>query len=87
VAEVHHLRVVDADPGELDLPRCLRVEEAAARLGVSTKTVRRWIYAGHLRAYRVDGRGLLLIPEDAVRELLDRSRVAGASSRRKKGTA
>jgi excisionase family DNA binding protein len=68
------LRGVEVDPGA-GLPKCLRVEEAARALRCSTKTIRRMIRDGRLPAYRVDGRGLLLIEEAAIRELLDRSRI------------
>jgi excisionase family DNA binding protein len=42
----------------------LTVEGAAERVGVSSKTIRRWIKAGHLRAYRVGPKFLRIDPAD-----------------------
>jgi excisionase family DNA binding protein len=40
------------------------VGDAAARVGVSTKTVRRWIASGHLNGYRMGPRLLRVDPDD-----------------------
>ena len=40
------------------------VANAAARVGVSTKTVRRWIASGQLAGYRVGARLLRVDPDD-----------------------
>ena len=45
------------------------VGEAAARVGVSTKTVRRWISSGQLAGYRVGPRLLRIDPDDVDRML------------------
>lgn len=43
--------------------------DAATRVGVSTKTVRRWIAAGHLRGYRMGPRLLRVDPDELDRML------------------
>lgn len=45
------------------------VGEAAARVGVSTKTVRRWIASGQLVGYRMGPRLLRVDPDDVDRML------------------
>jgi excisionase family DNA binding protein len=45
------------------------VGDAAARVGVSTKTVRRWIASGQLAGYRVGPRLLRVDPDDLDRML------------------
>ena len=45
------------------------VGEAAARVGVSTKTVRRWIASGQLPGYRIGPRLLRINPDDVDRML------------------
>lgn len=45
------------------------VAKAAARVGVSTKTVRRWIASGQLTGYRMGPRLLRLDPDDVDRML------------------
>lgn len=40
------------------------VGQAAARVGVSTKTVRRWIASGQLAGYRMGPRLLRVDPDD-----------------------
>jgi len=45
------------------------VGEAAARVGVSTKTVRRWIASGQLAGYRMGPRLLRVDPDDLDRML------------------
>lgn len=41
--------------------------DAATRVGVSTKTVRRWISTGHLRGYRMGPRLLRVDPDELDR--------------------
>ena len=43
--------------------------DAATRVGVSTKTVRRWIAAGHLRGCRMGPRLLRVDPDELDRML------------------
>jgi len=45
------------------------VADAAARVGVSTKTVRRWIASGQLAGYRVGPRLLRVDPDEFDRML------------------
>jgi excisionase family DNA binding protein len=45
------------------------VGEAAARIGVSPKTVRRWIASGHLNGYRMGPRLLRVDPDDVDKML------------------
>jgi excisionase family DNA binding protein len=45
------------------------VGDAAARVGVSTKTVRRWIASGQLPGYRMGPRLLRVDPDDVDRML------------------
>ena len=45
------------------------VAEAAARVGVSTKTVRRWIASGQLAGYRMGPRLLRVDPDEFDRML------------------
>lgn len=55
-------------------PRAFYTVEAVANLlGYSTKSVRRWIESGRLRAYRV-GRDLRISSKD-LQDLLERSRI------------
>jgi excisionase family DNA binding protein len=54
--------------------RHVPLSTVAGRLGVSERTVRRWIKAGKLRAYR-PGRDYR-IPESAVREFVEVSEVS-----------
>jgi excisionase family DNA binding protein len=50
--------------------RWLSVGEAAARLGVSNPTVRRWVKTGHLHGAQPGGeQGVMRIPEDELRRL------------------
>jgi excisionase family DNA binding protein len=48
-----------------NVPRLLGIAEIAERLGVSTKTVRRWIARNELHVYRL-GRGLRVSEEDLI---------------------
>jgi len=48
---------------------CESVGDAAARVGVSTKTVRRWIASGQLAGYRIGPRLLRIDPDDVDRML------------------
>jgi len=45
------------------------VADAAARVGVSTKTVRRWIASGQLAGYRIGPRLLRVDPDEFDRML------------------
>ena len=45
------------------------VGDAAARVGVTTKTVRRWIASGQLAGYRIGPRLLRIDPDDVDRML------------------
>jgi excisionase family DNA binding protein len=47
------------------IPRMVGVGELAERLGVCSKTIRRWIADGHLHAHRL-GRRVLIAEEDAL---------------------
>jgi excisionase family DNA binding protein len=51
----------------MELPRTLAIEDVAARIGVSSWTVRTWIRQGMLSYHKI-GRRVLLV-EDEVREL------------------
>ena len=42
---------------------CQSLVDAAARIGVSTKTVRRWVSSGHLAAYRIGPRPFHVDPD------------------------
>jgi len=61
--------VTGRKPSHDHTPRASRrhyesVGEAAARVGVSTKTVRRWIASGQLAGYRMGPRLLRVDPDD-----------------------
>jgi excisionase family DNA binding protein len=47
------------------LPILLSVRDAADRLGVSTKTIRRWIASGELPHYRL-GRSIRIAESDLI---------------------
>ncbi len=47
-----------------ELPEELSIKESAAHKGVSLSTVRRWIAAGELRAYRYGKRTIRIRRED-----------------------
>ena len=53
--------------------KMLSIAETAARLGVSIKTVRRWIEAGQLHIHRL-GRRITITEEDLVLFLAARRR-------------
>ena len=61
----------------MQAPTVLRLEEAARALRLSTRTVRRLIECGDLRASRV-GR-VLLIETGAIADLLARTRVGSST--------
>lgn len=44
--------------------RKITLNEASERSGLSTKTLRRWIASGRLRAYRVGTRAIRVDPAD-----------------------
>jgi excisionase family DNA binding protein len=48
------------------MPRLVSVQAAAEHLGVCTKSIRRWIKSGHLRAHRA-GRQLRIFEDDLLR--------------------
>lgn len=56
--------------------RLLRVEEAAAVLGVSVRTVKRWVANGRLRSILLSGRARR-VPTDAIVEFLDQAEADG----------
>ena len=60
--------------------RHLALSEVAGLMGVSERTVRRWIKSGKLRAYK-PGRDYR-IPESAVRELVEDSEISPKAGRR-----
>ena len=47
--------------------RRLTVEESADRLGVSKKSIRRWIADGTLPAFRINGHMIRIDPDDLDR--------------------
>ena len=59
------------------------VANAAARVGVSTKTVRRWIASGQLAGYRVGARLLRVDPDDVDQMLTPIPTVASPASARR----
>lgn len=61
-----------------DRPHFETLSEAAERVGVSTKTLRRWIAAGRLRGYRV-GPHLIRLDADEVDALARPIPAAGAA--------
>src|SRR5918994_2034556 len=60
--------------------RQLALNEVAGFMGVSERTVRRWIKSGNLKAYK-PGRDYR-IPESAVREFVEDSEISPKASRR-----
>jgi len=52
-----------------DEPALLSIKEAAEYLRVSTKTIRRWIKANELPAYRVGAKNIVLRVNDLDRML------------------
>jgi excisionase family DNA binding protein len=60
--------------------RHLSLSEVAGLMGVSERTVRRWIKSGKLRAYK-PGRDYR-IPESAVREFVEDSEISPKGLRR-----
>jgi excisionase family DNA binding protein len=60
--------------------RQLALSEVAGLMGVSERTVRRWIKSGKLRAYK-PGRDYR-IPESAVREFVEDSEISPKANRR-----
>lgn len=44
------------------MPSYLTLEQAAERLAVSPRTIRRLVASGHVRAYRIGGRLLRIDP-------------------------
>lgn len=54
------------------LPRLLSIDEVAQQLGVSTKTIRRWLLAGYLSCHRL-GRQIR-IAEDELAAFIRNSR-------------
>ena len=56
-------------------PRFLSVAQAAAALGVSGPTIRRWVRDGHLVAVQIGGAdGVLRIPETELERLIAEAR-------------
>jgi excisionase family DNA binding protein len=52
-----------------DLAKVIPVAEAAERLGVHEKTIRRWIRQGRLRPYQIAGDRRRFVDADAVEAL------------------
>jgi excisionase family DNA binding protein len=52
-----------------DLPKVIAVEEAAERLNVHERTIRRWIKQGRLKPYRVMGDVRRFVAVDEVEAL------------------
>jgi excisionase family DNA binding protein len=58
-------------------PRFLTVGQAAAALGVSDPTIRRWVKDGHLVAVQIGGAdGVLRIPDTELERLVREAREA-----------
>ena len=53
-------------------PNALTLAQAAEQLGVSTKTLKRWIDAGHIRAFKTRTGGHWRLTEQAVSEYVQR---------------
>jgi len=51
------------------MPKVISVAEAAERLGVSDRTIRRWIREGRLKPYRVMGDARRFVAADEVEAL------------------
>jgi excisionase family DNA binding protein len=54
------------------VPKFLSIQAVANRLGVTEKTVRNWVEAGHLPASQVVPRGRVLIAETDLARVLER---------------
>lgn len=52
-----------------EMPKVILVAEAAERLGVHDRTIRRWIREGRLKAYRVMGDARRYVSVDEVEGL------------------
>ena len=59
-------------PHEIAAPEWLTVDEAAARVKASKRSIYRAVRAGELRAAPINGRGCLRIAESWLREWLSR---------------
>lgn len=57
----------------LQLPTCLTIHQVADQLGVSDKTVRRWVWDGELRHHRL-GSSIRISEEDLAAFLAARRR-------------
>lgn len=53
----------------MNFTRDLTVQETAETLGVHEETIRRWIKAGQLNAYRLNGRKLIRITRESIEQL------------------
>ena len=68
-------------PVTADAPHYLTVQEAAALMRVTPRTIRSWIHGGKLPAKRViDNRKLLLVDQRDVLGLLEDARPKGAEA-------
>jgi len=67
-----------------DLPKVISVEEAAERLGVHERTIRRWIKEGRLKPYRVMGDVRRFVAVDEVEALREPQPIEKAKPKAKK---
>ncbi len=67
-----------------DLPKVISVKEAAERLGVHERTIRRWIKEGRLEPYRVMGDVRRFVAVDEVEALREPLRVEKVKLRNKR---
>lgn len=68
------------------MPKVISVEEAAQRLGVHERTIRRWIREGRLKPYRVMGDVRRFVAVDEVEALREPLPIEKVKPPRKKKT-
>lgn len=69
-----------AAPRPVATRRLITLQSAAEQLGVSEKSVRRYVALGKLPAYRVGGRRLLRIDEADLDRLIERVPTVGGAA-------